>query len=74
MSYAIYTYPEGISLNGRSYVLDSEGGDVLSFNHIKEIFEFLQANGIDVRTEDEMEEQGLFIEDEEEERDQTIRA
>ena len=74
MSYAIYTYPEGISLNGRSYVLDSEGGDVLSFNHINEIFEFLQANGIYVRTEDEMEEQGLFIEDEEEERDQTIRA
>ena len=66
MSYAIYTYPEGISLNGRSYVLDSEDGDVLSFDNVNEIFEFLQANGIDVRTEDEMEEQGLFIEDEEE--------
>lgn len=66
MSYAIYTYPEGISLNGRSYVLDSEDGDVLSFDNTNQIFEFLQANGIDVRTEDEMEEQGLFIEDEDE--------
>ena len=66
MSYAIYTYPEGITLNGRSYVLDSEDGDVLSFDNTNQIFEFLQANGIDVRTEDEMEEQGLFIEDEDE--------
>lgn len=66
MSYAIYTYPEGISLNGRSYVLDSEDGDVLSFDNTNQIFEFLQANGIDVRTEDEMEKQGLFIEDEDE--------
>jgi len=70
MSCAIYTYPEGISLNGRSYVLDAEDGDVLVFEFIHEILEFLQTNGIDVNTEQEMENRyGLFIEDEEEEHD-----
>ena len=70
MSYAIYTYPEGISLNGRSYVLDAEDGDVLVFEFIYEILEFLQTNGIDVCTEQEMENRyGLFIENEEEQHD-----
>jgi len=36
-----YTYPEGISLNGREYLLDEPDGDPMAFPSIQELLSFI---------------------------------
>tara|TARA_B100001250_G_scaffold289588_1_gene251371 strand:- start:1012 stop:1227 length:216 start_codon:yes stop_codon:yes gene_type:complete len=44
--YVIYRNPEGISLNGKEYVLDDDG-EPITFTSEKHAIEFLHGEGID---------------------------
>lgn len=61
MSLVVFRHPEGISLNGREYLLDDEG-QVKKFSTINEVCGIL---GIDKMSAIDIEEEyGIFVEDE----------
>lgn len=45
----VYSHPEGISLNGRHYLLDAPDGEVIIFDSPEDAAEFLVAAGFDRR-------------------------
>ena len=59
MKYAIGRPIEGIALNGNEYVLD-EDGKLIIFGSEDDALGFLKANGF---TENDIEEQGIVIEE-----------
>ena len=62
--YKVYSYPEGISLNGRQFLLNDDD-EVKEFTSIPDIFKFLNDAGVDASTPDELEEDfDIFITDE----------
>ena len=57
-----YRHPNGISLNGREYLLD--GGELAIFEHEHELIEFINMHntGDKVETVEQLEEHGIFTE------------
>ena len=57
-----YRYPNGISLNGREYLLD--GDEVALFETIEELFNFINEGlgYVAVSTEEQLEDEGIYIE------------
>ena len=58
---SIYRYINGISLNGREYLLNEEN-KVLLFPSSDKAFKFLAKGGVETKDEEELEEYGLFFE------------
>lgn len=66
MSYIVYSYPEGISLNGRQYLLDDNTHEIKEFASISDVFTFLNNKGVGASTLDELEvDFGIFITEDE---------
>jgi len=64
MNITIYSYPEGISLNGKQYLLD-ENNDLLTFKTADTALNHLKSLGVAAETEEELEEDfGIYLEDE----------
>jgi len=61
----IYRYINGISLNGREYVIDEED-QILKFTNEKQALNFLSDGGVEAKDEEELEEYGIYFETEEE--------
>jgi len=61
----IYRYINGISLNGREYVIDEED-QILKFTNEKQALNFLSDAGVEAKDEEELEEYGIYFETEEE--------
>ena len=57
-----YRYPEGISLNGREYLLDD--GELAIFEHEHELIEFINnySTGYKVQTVEQLEQCGIYTE------------
>ena len=57
-----YRYPEGISLNGREYLLDD--GEVAFFETVQELFDFINKGlgYVAVETVDQLQDEGIYIE------------
>jgi len=60
----IYRHINGISLNGREYVIDEED-QILKFTNKKQAFNFLFDFGIEAKDEEELEDYGIYLEREE---------
>jgi len=58
--YVVYSHPEGISLNGRQYLLD-DNDELLKFDSPTAAMDYLSPHGISATTERELEEHGLWI-------------
>ena len=59
-----YRYPEGISLNGREYMLD--GDEIALFETEQELFDFINDNVIGsvvVETAQDLTDSGIYIEE-----------
>lgn len=63
--YIVYSYPEGISLNGRQYLLD-DNDELLKFDSPTAVIDYLAQHGIEATTEDELEEYGIWVTKEDE--------
>lgn len=63
--YIVYSHPEGISLNGRQYLLDAND-EMLKFDSPKSVMDYLAQHGIEATTEDELEEYDIWITKEDE--------
>lgn len=63
--YIVYSYPEGISLNGRQYLL-GDNDELLKFDSPKAVMDYLAQHGIEATTEDELEEYDIWITKEDE--------
>lgn len=61
----IYRYINGISLNGREYLLDEENKE-LKFDNKEQALNFLSDGGVEAKDEEELEEYGIYFEIEEE--------
>ena len=61
----IYRYINGISLNGREYVIDEED-QILKFTNEKQALNFLSDGGVEAKNEEELEDYGIYLEREEE--------
>ncbi len=61
----IYRYINGISLNGREYVIDEED-QILKFTNEKQALNFLSDGGVEAKDEEELEDYGIYLEREEE--------
>lgn len=59
MRYVIGRPIEGITLNGNEYVLDDDG-ELMTFDSEEDALDFLKACGL---TDDDIEEQGIVIEE-----------
>lgn len=57
MSYTVFRYINGISLNEPEYLLDGEDGDIMKFETKENALEFLGLSSEDEMTED----YGLFF-------------
>lgn len=57
-----YRYPEGISLNGREYLLDE--GEVAIFETVQELFDFINEGlgYVAVETVEQLQDEGIYIE------------
>lgn len=57
-----YRYPNGISLNGREYLLD--GDEVALFETIEELFDFINEGlgYVAVSSEEQLQNEGIYIE------------
>ena len=62
---SVYRYINGISLNGREYLLDEENKE-LKFSNKEQAFNFLSDGGIKAKDEEELEDYGIYFEIEEE--------
>ena len=62
--YVVYSHPEGISLNGRQYLLDAND-ELLKFDSPTAVIDYLALHGIEATTEDELEEHGIWITEDE---------
>ena len=58
---SIYRYINGISLNGREYLLNKEN-KVLLFPSSDKAFKFLAKGGVETKDEEELEDYGIFFE------------
>ena len=63
--YIVYSHPEGISLNGRQYLL-GDNDELLKFDSPKAVMDYLAQHGIEATTEDELEEYDIWITKEDE--------
>ena len=61
----IYRYINGISLNGREYVIDEED-QILKFTNEKQALNFLSDGGVEAKNGEELEDYGIYLEREEE--------
>ena len=61
--YVVYSHPEGISLNGRQYLLD-DNDELLKFDSPNAVMDYLSPHGISATTECELEENGIWIKEE----------
>lgn len=59
MRYAIGRPIEGVTLNGKEYVLDDDG-ELMTFDSAEDALDFLKACGL---TDEDIEEQGIVIEE-----------
>ena len=57
-----YRYPEGISLNGREYLLDD--GEVALFETVQELFDFINEGlgYVAVESVEQLQDEGIYIE------------
>jgi len=62
--YIVYSHPEGISLNGRQYLLD-DNDELLKFDSPKTVMDYLAQHGIEATTADELEEYDIWLEEKE---------
>ena len=60
---SIYKYINDISLNGKEYLLDSDG-EILLFSSEDKAFKFLTESGIEVKNEEDLEDYGIYFETE----------
>ena len=63
--YIVYSHPEGISLNGRQYLL-GDNDELLKFDSPKAVIDYLAQHGIEATTEDELEKYDIWITKEDE--------
>ena len=63
--YVVYSHPEGISLNGRQYLLD-DNDELLKFDSPTAVMAYLAPHGIEATTEDDLEEYDIWITKEDE--------
>ena len=62
--YVVYSHPEGISLNGRQYLLD-DNNELLKFDSPTAVMSYLAPHGIWATTEEELEKYAIWITEDE---------
>jgi hypothetical protein len=58
---SVYRYINGISLNGKEYLLDEDNQELI-FSNETEAFTYLYDVGVKVANEEELEEEGIYFE------------